>query len=104
MSWASSGGPWLRAKSVSLYLRFIRQLGAHSNGIVRIDGASFFVNGLNDTLLIDNEGRALRPLIVFLFSVIGLENTVLRQHFAIHVAKQRKGHANFLRKRVVGRG
>src|SRR5712664_376308 len=83
---------------------FFRELGANGDRIVWIDGAGLFFDGLDDTFLVDNKSSALRPIIFFFLDVVHFQNTVLFQHFAIHVAKQGEGDPNFLRESVVGGG
>src|SRR5260370_24350354 len=83
---------------------FFRELGADGDGIVWIDGAGFFFDGMDDTFLVDNKRSALCPVIFFFLDVVHFQNTVLLEDFAIHVAKQREGDTDFLRKSVIGGG
>src|ERR1700738_626322 len=83
---------------------FFRELSANGGGTVSLDGACLFLDGLDDTFLVDNKSGALGPIIFFFLDVVHFQNTVLFQHFAVHVAKQWEGDPNFLRESVVGGG
>src|ERR1700687_84477 len=81
---------------------FFRKFRAKSDGIVWIDGAGLFFHRLNHAFFVDDEGGALRPIIFFFLDVVHFQDAVLFQHFAVHVAEQREGYADFLRESVVG--
>jgi hypothetical protein len=94
----------MRVNPVGRAVLFFWQFGANGDGIVWIDGAGLFFDGLDDTFLVDNKRSALRPIIFFFLDVVHFQNTVLLEDFAIHVAKQRERDTDFLRKSVVGGG
>ena len=114
---AEGGGQWIRAHAKNDPSRggmrvnsranealLFRKLRANGDGIVWIDGAGLFFDGLDDAFLVDNKRSALRPIIFFFLDVVHFQNTVFLEDFAIHVAKQRERDTDFLRKSVVGGG
>src|SRR6266852_1284411 len=116
-NWAIGGCQWVRAhakndpgrsgmrmNSRPSEVLFFRKLRAHGDGIVWIDGAGLFFHRLDDAFFVDDESSALRPIIFFFLDVVHFEDAVLFQHFAVHVAEQRKGDSDFLRESVVGGG
>jgi hypothetical protein len=82
---------------------FLGQLGANGDSIVWIDGALFFFNVLDDALFVDDEGGALGPLKFVTLNVVRLQDAILLQDFATHVAEQREGDADFLGEGFVSR-
>ena len=80
------------------------QRGAHGQGGVGIDGAVALVDQLNDALFVNDDIRAQSPLIRFILDVVALEDAVGLEHFAIHVAEERKRDADLLGERGVGGG
>ena len=80
------------------------QRRAHGQGGVGIDCAVAFVNQLDDALLVDDDVGAQSPLVRFILDVVALEDAVGLEHFAIHVAEQRKGDADLFGERGVGSG
>src|SRR6266436_1994185 len=114
---AVSGCKWIRAhatkdpgrsgmqmNSQTSEALFFRKFRAKSDGIVWINCAGLFFHRLDHAFFVDDEGGALRPIIFFLLDVVHLQDAVLFQHFAVHIAEQRKSDADFLRERVVGGG
>jgi hypothetical protein len=64
----------------------------------RVNGAATLLDMLNLAVLVHDKGGAAGKLSVF------VQDTVCLGDFALHVAQEREFHADFLGKRVVGRG
>lgn len=62
------------------------QFGAHGQGVVRIDRAVTFFDVLNDTVFVDHDVSALRPLIGLVLLIVAFENPIGGKHFLVHVA------------------
>ena len=80
------------------------QASAYRNGAVRIDRAIPLFDMLDSSFFVHHDRRALRPLELAAFNVIGLQDAVGSQHFLVHVAQKREGNADFLSKGGVGGG
>ncbi len=80
------------------------QRGAHGQGRVGIDGAVAFFDKLDDALFVDDDVGAQSPLVRFILNVVALEDAVGLEHFAIHVAEERKGDADLFGERGVSSG
>jgi hypothetical protein len=77
---------------------FVVQPRAHRDGCIRIHGAIVLIDMLNLAVLIHDESRALRKLVIVAFLVVLLQNPILFQNFPVHVAQEGKGHADLLGK------
>ena len=66
------------------------EVGADRHRGIGVYGAVAFLDVLHDAILVDNNVRALRPLIRFVLNVVALENAILLQHLLVHVAEQRE--------------
>ena len=78
--------------------------GTDGDGCVGVDGAFVVLNVLDFSFLVDDEGRAPRPLVVVAAHWIFPENPVCGEDLAIHVAEERKRDTDLLGKGGVGRG
>ena len=66
------------------------EVGADRHCGIGVYGAVAFLDVLHDAILVDNNVRALLPLIRFVLNVVALENAILLQHLLVHVAEQRE--------------
>lgn len=82
----------------------LMQVRANGNRRIRIHRAIAFFDVPDDAFLIDDDIRALRPLILFLLHRISLQDAVRREHLFVHVAEQRKINVDLLGERGVGGG
>lgn len=80
------------------------QGGAEGEGGVRVDGVVTLIDQADDALLINDDVGAQRPLVVFVFDIVGFQNAVRGEHLAVHVAEQRKVEAVLLGEGGVGGG
>ena len=80
------------------------QIGANRERVIRIDGAFVKINVLDDAILVDDDVRALRPLIILALHVVTLEDSVVLEHFFVHVAEERKFDVDLLGECCVCRG
>jgi hypothetical protein len=82
------------------------QGGAHGQGSVGVDGAVALFDKLDDALLVDDDVGAQSPLVTFVIfrRVVGLEDAVGPEHFAVHVAEEWEGDADLLGEGGVGSG
>ena len=80
------------------------QIGADRERVVGIDGGVAFFDVLDDTVLVDDDIGALRPLVGLALHIVALEDAVGCEHLFVHVAKQRKLDADLLGESGVGCG
>ena len=59
---------------------------------------------LDFAFLIHDECGAFRPVVLVAFDIVGPENSVSLEHFAVHVAQEGKGDADLLGEGGVGGG
>jgi len=75
---------------------FLVQVGADGERGIRIDGAFVKINVLDDAILVDDDVCALRPLIIFALDVVTFEDSVVLEHFLIHIAEEREFDVDLL--------
>jgi hypothetical protein len=80
------------------------QVGADRDGGIGIDGAVAALDVLDDAVFIDDDVGAQSPLVAVALHVIFLEDTVIGEHLAVHVAEERKLDVDGLGEGSVGRG
>ena len=72
------------------------QVGANVHRVVRVDGALVEFDVLNNSFFVDNDVRALRPLVVLVLDVVPFQDAVVLKHFLVHVAEEGKFDVNLL--------
>jgi hypothetical protein len=81
---------------------FVVQIGANCDGTRRVNRGAVELDVLDHALLVDDERGAARKFILIRRHGIFLQNAVIGEHFAIHVAEQRKGDLDLFGKCGVG--
>ncbi len=80
------------------------QVDADGDGGIGIDGAVASLDVANDTVLINDQVGAERPLVAFTLHIVGFQYAVSGEHLMVHIAQQRKLDPNLLGESRVGRG
>jgi hypothetical protein len=78
------------------------QIRANCDGACGVNRGAVEFDVLDHALLVDDERGAPREFILVGCHGILLQNAVIGEHFAIHVAQQRKGDVNLLGECGVG--
>jgi hypothetical protein len=72
------------------------QVGTHRDGSIGIDGAVACLDVTDDTVLVNDNVGPQGPLVAFPLDVVLLENAILREHPAVHVAEEGKFDVDLL--------
>jgi len=80
------------------------QVEAHRHGGVGIDGAIAAFDMANDAVLIDDNVRAESPLVALALHIVGLQDSVAREHLAVHIAEEGEFDADLFRESRVRSG
>jgi hypothetical protein len=78
------------------------QIRANRDGVRWVNRGAIEFDVLDNTALIDHESSASRKFVFVAAHRIFLQNAVIREHFAVHIAEQREGDVNLLGKSGVG--
>src|SRR5215813_3060939 len=87
----NAGGTELKLLDLGLLCRlFFMQVHANVKRVVWIDGTGVKFHMPDDSLFVDDDVCALRPLILLALHFVILEDAVGSEHFLVHVAEERK--------------
>ena len=75
---------------------FLVQVGADVQRVVGVNSALVKFDMLDDSVLVDDDIRPLRPLVCVALNVVPFEDAVGDEHFLVHVAQEGKLHINLL--------
>lgn len=74
------------------------QICADGYSAGRVNCRRVEINMLDGPILVDDERSAPREFVFVSIHGIGADDSILAQHFTVHIAEQRKRDANLLRK------